>query len=575
MRGTSAEVAAYWRRALANSRQLVFVMDTTRRLVAVSAGLADALGVAPDQLVGHTCASLMHRGGEPPCDCPLDEVLLDDEQHEAEVHSDVLGKDLLVTTTPLSYHGGRATHVLHVAADVTERRRIETALRESEARLLESQRLAGLGHYIFDISTGTWTSSPGLDEVFGIGERYVRTVESWLDLIHPCEREAMSTYLEHVLGNRLSFDREYRIQRLSDGRERWVRGLGRLELGPEGRVERMFGVIQDVTEERESRRSLEKTTALLEEAERLAHLGSWEWDLRSGVTRYSEEWRRIYGVTSSQNAVEEWLELVHPEDRDKAAASIDRAVREGHWYRAEHRIVRPDSGETRHVESFGRQVRGDDGTVDRIYGATLDVTDRVEAQRRLRRTLSATVTALSATVEMRDPYTAGHQQRVAELSDAISRVLGWDDERREDVRVAASLHDIGKVVVPAEILTKPGRLSLPEYELVKSHAGAAGEILSGIEWSGPITRIILQHHERLDGSGYPHGLEGDAIIPEARVVAVADVFEAMVSHRPYRPALTPDVAIAELREGAGRLYDGEVVETCLGVIAGGFRFTRD
>lgn len=575
MRGTSAGVAAYWCKVLANSRQLVFVMDTTRRLVAVSGGLADVLGVNPEQLLGRSCASLLHGDAGAPSDCPLDELLLDGEQHVVEVHSDVLDKDLLVTATPLSYDGDHVTHVLHVATDVTEPRRREQALRESESRLVESQRLAGLGHYILDIPSGTWTSSPGFDEILGIDERYVRTVESWLDLIHPSEREAMATYLDHVLRNRLPFDREYRIRRHSDGGVRWVHGLGRLEPGTGGTVERLFGVIRNVTEERESRRSLEKTTALLEEAERLAHLGSWEWDLRSGVTRYSEEWQRIYGVAHDQNALHEWLELVHPEDRDKAAAAIEKAAREGHWYRAEHRIVRPDSGEIRHVESFGRQVRGDDGTVDRIYGATLDVTERVEAQRRLRSTLAATVTALSATVEIRDPYTAGHQQRVAELSDTISQALGWDHERREDVRVAASLHDIGKVVVPAEILTKPGRLSVPEYELVKSHAGAAGEILSGIEWSGPVMQTILQHHERLDGSGYPLGLKGDAIIPEARVVAVADVFEAMVSHRPYRPALTPNVAIAELRDGAGRCYDGEVVDACLGVIAGGFRFSQD
>jgi HD-GYP domain-containing protein (c-di-GMP phosphodiesterase class II) len=175
---------------------------------------------------------------------------------------------------------------------------------------------------------------------------------------------------------------------------------------------------------------------------------------------------------------------------------------------------------------------------------------------------------------MRDPYTAGHQQRVAQLSAAIAGLLGWDEERCEDVRVAASLHDIGKVVVPAEILTKPGSLSTPEYELVKSHAAAAGEILSGIEWAGPITQTILQHHERLDGSGYPLGLEGEAIIPEARVLAVADVFEAMVSHRPYRPALPAEAALAELRGGAGAQYDASIVAACLQLTASGFAFAN-
>jgi PAS domain S-box-containing protein len=342
----------------------------------------------------------------------------------------------------------------------------------------------------------------------------------------------------------------------------------------------MFGVIQDVTEPTVARRDLEKSTTLLEEAERLAHLGSWEWDVSRGVTSYSDEWQRIYGVDRSEIPVDEGLELVHPADRPVVAEAIERVLTGGGRYHAEYRIIRRDDGEVRHLEGFGRPVLGDDGTVDRVYGATLDVTERVVAQeallegkRRLRRTLGATVAALATTTEMRDPYTAGHQHRVAELSVGIGQLLGWDLERVEDVRIAALLHDIGKVVVPAEILTKPGRLSDSEFALIKGHAAAAGEILAGIEWVGPITQTVVQHHERLDGSGYPAGLRGDEIIPEARVLAVADVFEAMVSHRPYRPALPYEAAADELRGGAGIRYDSESVAACLHLIEDGFAFS--
>ncbi|MFA4965980.1 MAG: HD domain-containing phosphohydrolase, partial [Thermoleophilia bacterium] len=145
---------------------------------------------------------------------------------------------------------------------------------------------------------------------------------------------------------------------------------------------------------------------------------------------------------------------------------------------------------------------------------------------RLGRSLTGMVAALGATVEMRDPYTAGHQQRVGELSQAIATALGWSDERIETVHVAALLHDVGKVVVPAEILAKPLRLSDTELSIIRVHAGAAREILGPIEFTAPITEIVVQHHERLDGSGYPEGLRGEAILPEARVLAVADVYEA-------------------------------------------------
>ena len=553
-------VATYWRGTLAGSRQLVFVMDTERRIVAVSAGMAEALGGAPHDLIGRTCVSILHQGAVAPEHCPLHGLLLDEGQHDAEVHSDVLGKDLFVTATPLSHDSGRVTHVLHVAADITERKRIETALRESEAQLRESQRVARLGHYVYDIPSGMWTSSEALDEVFGIDAAYVRSVEGWLSVIHPDDRAAMATYLqEHVLRDRLPFDREYRVQRIVDGGVRWVHGRGTLEEGADGELSRMFGVIQDVTDERASRRALEKTTRLLEEAERLAHLGSWEWDMTTDVATYSKEWQRIYGVDTGEISQEDSLGLIHPSDRSKVVAESEKVRSSGLPYRAEYRVIRRSDGAERNVEVFGQPVRDEHGVVTRVWGASLDVTDRVaaqdallESQQRLRRTLSATVAALATTIEMRDPYTAGHQHRVAELSAEIGQFLGWEDERVDDVRVAALLHDIGKVVVPVEILTKPGRLTDNEFALIRGHAAAAAEILAGIEWVGPVTQAVAQHHERLDGSGYPLGLKAEEIIPEARVLAVADVFEAMVSHRPYREGLPSEVAIAELSGGAGR-----------------------
>lgn len=578
---TPDEIARYWRKALASSRQLVFVMNAERRIVALSDGMAAALGVAQENLIGHTCVSLMHEGAAAPEDCPLHRLLLDDAQHDAEVHSDVLDKDLFVTATPLPNDSGRISHVLHVAADITERKRIEGALRESEARLQESQRVARLGHYMYDIPSGGWTSSAALDEVFGIDEAYKRDVEGWLTIVHPEDRAAMTTYLkEHVLRDHLPFDREYRVRRIADGNVRWVHGLGKLELEADGQVMRMFGVIQDVSEERASRSALERSTKLLEEAERLAHLGSWEWDVKTDVARYSREWQRIYGVDREEMPNQESLKLIHPSDVPRVLAESERVHTEGTPYRAEYRIIRESDGAVRNVEVFGQPVCDEDGAITRVYGASLDVTERVTAQEallerevRLQRMLSGAVGALVATVEMRDPYTSGHQHRVAELAVAIGRLLKWSSERLSDLHFAGLLHDIGKVVVPSEILSKPSRLSPVEFALIKNHASAGGEILAPVEFTGPVQQAIVQHHERLDGSGYPHCLKGDAIIPEARVLAVADVFEAMVSHRPYRPGLPLEAAADELRAGAGIRYDAKAVDACLQLVEDGFAFS--
>jgi putative nucleotidyltransferase with HDIG domain len=166
-------------------------------------------------------------------------------------------------------------------------------------------------------------------------------------------------------------------------------------------------------------------------------------------------------------------------------------------------------------------------------------------------------------VEARDPYTAGHEERVTSLSVAIAQEMGLDERKIVGLEVAARLHDIGKVSVPAEILAKPGRLSEAEFSLVRGHAAASGEILSSIDFPWPIAKIVVQHHERLDGSGYPNGLRNGEILTEARILAVADVVEAMWAHRPYRPSLGLEAALDEIARGRGWLYDRQAVDACI------------
>ena len=165
--------------------------------------------------------------------------------------------------------------------------------------------------------------------------------------------------------------------------------------------------------------------------------------------------------------------------------------------------------------------------------------------------------------EMRDPYTAGHERRVAEIAVAISSKLGFDNNRQEGMRVAGYLHDVGKIMIPAEILSKPGKLMPIEYSLIKEHAQAGYDVLSRVHFPWPIAEVALQHHERMDGSGYPQQLQGDSIIIEARIMAVADTVEAMSSHRPYRAGLGIEKALAEIEHGRGTLYDINVVDICL------------
>jgi HD-GYP domain-containing protein (c-di-GMP phosphodiesterase class II) len=165
-------------------------------------------------------------------------------------------------------------------------------------------------------------------------------------------------------------------------------------------------------------------------------------------------------------------------------------------------------------------------------------------------------------VEVRDPYTAGHQRRVSQIARRVAERLGLGADEIEGVTIAGQIHDVGKVAVPAEILSKPGSLTRAEFELVKEHSRAGYEILKGIKFPWPVAKMVVQHHERLDGSGYPDGLRGEDILLGSRILAVADVVEAMSTHRPYRSALGLDAALAELDRGRGWLYDATVVDAC-------------
>jgi PAS domain S-box-containing protein/putative nucleotidyltransferase with HDIG domain len=195
--------------------------------------------------------------------------------------------------------------------------------------------------------------------------------------------------------------------------------------------------------------------------------------------------------------------------------------------------------------------------------------EREENLKRQQEMLVETITAMSNAVETRDPYTAGHMHRVSDLSIVIAEQMGLDSDQIEGIRLGGIIHDIGKLSVPAEILNRPGRLTPAEFEIIKSHSQVGYDIIKGVSFRWPVAEMVYQHHERIDGSGYPNGLKGNEIVLEARILAVADVVEAMSSHRPYRASLGLEPALEEIRKNAGKIYDQEVVDACLQVIETG------
>ena len=220
-------------------------------------------------------------------------------------------------------------------------------------------------------------------------------------------------------------------------------------------------------------------------------------------------------------------------------------------------------------ESLAREIGFGLRSIERQHQLDIQIHEKEKVQERLASALRATIEAMSRTMEWRDPYTAGHQKRVASIAIAIARQMGWGDEQIQALYMAAMVHDIGKVAVPAEILTKPTRLTELEMKMVQEHAETGYQILKDIPFPWPIAEVVHQHHERLDGSGYPKGLKGDQICIEARILSVADTIEAMATHRPYRPARGLIAAMDEVRAEAGEKLDSSVVEAAFQLLANG------
>lgn len=294
--------------------------------------------------------------------------------------------------------------------------------------------------------------------------------------------------------------------------------------------------------------------------------GVWDWNIRDGTIFLSRRCKVILGYAEDElgNQSKDWESLVHPDDiRRVKRELIEYARNEIPIYLTEYR-ARCRDGSYKWLLSRGKvSTRDDKGGAVRMVGTHSDITERRQARERLAEALDGSIHAIGKAIEARDPYTSGHMRRVAKLSAAIAREMGLTQQQIEGIYMGANIHDIGKIQVPAEILSKPSKISETEYLLIQSHAQVGYDILKDIRFPWPIADIAYQHHERLDGSGYPQGLKGDEICLEARIVAVADIVEAMSSHRPYRPSLGINKAMAEIESGRGKTLDSHAVDACL------------
>ncbi len=295
-------------------------------------------------------------------------------------------------------------------------------------------------------------------------------------------------------------------------------------------------------------------------------------DLEQNIIHWNSGAQHLLGFTEEEMVRKQKIALIY--GGDTTSISTMRKARD---FIMEHRTgITCDVAEvTRDGKKVWMKVNltprfDETGKIIGMLGVGQDITEHKQTEKMLhhslqkvRRAMSGTIHAMAMTVEIRDPYTAGHQRRATDLARAIGEQMKLPKDQVDGLRMAGVIHDLGKVSIPAEILNKPGKLTKNEFALIKCHPETGFDIIKYIEFPWPIAQIVLQHHERYNGEGYPRGLKGNKICIEARIIAVADVVESMSSHRPYRPALGLDEALGEIVKGRGTFYDPDVVDACL------------
>jgi PAS domain S-box-containing protein/putative nucleotidyltransferase with HDIG domain len=443
--------------------------------------------------------------------------------------------------------------------ELAERKRAEEAYRAVVEHSLQGLAVVQGMHLVFANQAVADIAGYSIDELLALSPDEVQGT------VHPDDREQVWGRLsDRLAGKSTTPHYEFRIIR-EDGRVVWVEMFAnRVEYHGRPAVQ---AAIVDITERKRAEQALreseERYRTLFEDSRDPVYITTKEGDF----VDVNESFLDLFGVSRESLSQLDATELyAHPEDRDTFRSEIEKrgAVRD---YELK---LRKKDGTLMDTLLSTTLWRDTDGTLLGYRGIIRDITERKRGQEELQRShgaltgaLVGTVKALAALAEIRDPYTAGHQQRVAQLASAMAEEMGLSDDLIQGTRMAGLVHDIGKIRVPAEILSKPTELSDIETEMIGTHPQTAYDILSTVEFPWPVAAIVLEHHERLDGSGYPQGLVDNQILLEARILAVADVVEAMASDRPYRPAHGLDEALAEIADNAGLLYDAQAVKACL------------
>jgi len=493
-----------------------------------------------------------------------------DKPFEAEyIRED--GTKLIVEIAPslIRDSGGEPIGFRSICRDITERKKVEEALRLNEERF--RQFFENEPEYCYMISPEGIILDVNNAALNALGYKKEELVGKPLEGTYPPESLLKAKELFAQWKKTGSVKNQEMCIVTKDGARRTVLLSAGAVRDADGKILYGVSVQRDITEHEWIKEALQKTEEHLRAIMEGASDGFLYMD-KGGTILVTNE--RMKETLADPHPEGKPLSAFYDEENQKILAQNLKARWEGKG--TVYEIVLTDAKGRRHnLLVSGTPYRDKQGAIQGAFGIYHDVTHEREAAKillehkeALKNSFFGTTEALSKVIEDRDPYTSGHSIGVAGLAEAIARIMAFSEDQVTGIYIAGVLHDIGKMAVPVEILVKPGRLTDMEMSLIQVHPQAGYEILKGIEFPWPVALAALQHHERMDGSGYPKGLTGDEIILEARILAVADVVDAMTHHRPYRPAFSVTKALDEINKGRGRFYDPQVVDACLEVLDG-------
>jgi len=548
-----------------------WLLDSDQKTIDVNQSLYDMLGYSKSEMIGKT---------------PFDFV--NDENHKIfkeqtsqitntlhRTYEIILKKKngihfpAIFNATSLIDKKGEPAGSFAFVTDITERKLAEAKLQKSKQlyRLVADNSNDWI--YLMNLDQKLLYVSPSSQRITGyLPTEFINNQELFFNIIHPDDREQTKSHLEDLIEYSQIHSNEFRII-TKEGKIRWIGHSCLPAYTEDGKFSGRTGTNRDITDRKKTEQQIKER---IKELEILYGLG--EIAEKEGLTLdklYQELTdilpqgcqcpevacaRIVIGDSEFRTnnfAESAWLQSAPV----KVSGTVVGKIEVGYLEEM------PEEGE-------GPFLKEEKQLIDSIAERLGQITRRRQAEGALKQTLKSlrkavgtTIEVIVSTLEARDPYTAGHQVRVADLAHAIATEMKFSKDRIEGVFMAASIHDIGKLSIPAEILSKPGKLTEIEFSMIKEHPRKGCEILKNVESSWPLAEIVYQHHERMDGSGYPRNLKGDEILMEARIMAVADVVEAMASHRPYRAALGIDAVLKEIEDNRGVLYDADVVDVCL------------